>query len=738
MGFRVCVAVTLVAATICSAFETEHNARQVDRVLGFRDEKPRAAFYDLFPALWRKRTRILREKGPVSSSIHVDPQPFDHNSPVAEDGIMTFSSSGRTGRSLLSDVEHMPKRFTGRRILAGDAESSDSTADGKKGTEGSTKDATGKGPGFVNEDPKERIASLKMELKAKNGEVKRLKHKREFLEKALKLKVGQAKMHHGEFELNENEIKDTTKQLQKFQKESNETSRKYDEMVKESETAKERALRLEQRAQALQESTDTLTVRLQQLTVEDVLQRHTRGLPDSMAGALWRSAEVLTPFFDTLMIAADTNQRLVDHVGSEIDKYTHMNIRKSPFLSGLLFYSILLIPTLTIVSIVKRLWETSGHLTVSHLVIVGNVYFVVICVVCIVASLVLQHDPLADLHKNHEKLFSTFNLFLAIYYSWHTTMLLLQAVYTWERRNWAQVFATVCVGVHYFLFTWRRVFTNAKPVMMTANYLVYCTIFVFIAFERSQRVNLSWMVRGPPSHWSPTRLLNQILCVDFGAVKELVLSSIQSWVSLLPWNRRRTKASLSSRNRPFQRPSALLRQDRQNSFDDEESGEYAPTTRLARDRVHEDNSEYETRGNGGNGGFYTKNGASLSGAKSKRRKSKQIPTEKPRSSGIADMLFGTKHRDDYSDDDGGSNSSEDYYEDDEHDRRDGIDRSSRVKSRNHQGWFPFNFTTNYTNARNSYGSTVSTRDHSRGPSREKRRRSSRTAEQENWLFNKWK
>jgi hypothetical protein len=338
----------------------------------------------------------------------------------------------------------------------------------------------------------QRVTDLRVAKQARASEYYKMKRELKYLQKSVELKKGQSDMASSQVELDEDEISAATKQLQAIKDKDEQTVATYRELKSEAEEMQAKARKLMAQTDKMTTLTNVMSVRIQQLSVEEVLANSARGLPDSVAGALRRSAEALTPFMDTLMVAADTNQRLVDHVGAEIDKYTHVNIRKSPFLSGVLFYCVLLVPTLTIVSFARRVFDSSSNLTVSHFVIFGNAYFIAICLVAIVTTCSMHEDPAAVMHRSHAKVFATFNVLLALYYVWHVGMLGLQAAYTRERRNCSQALATVCVGVHYFLFTWRRIFTNSTPQMLVANYCTYLTIFACITVERVRRVNMTW------------------------------------------------------------------------------------------------------------------------------------------------------------------------------------------------------------------------------------------------------
>lgn len=338
--------------------------------------------------------------------------------------------------------------------------------------------------------PRQRVAYLQSMKETAADSYAKMKREVKYLQRSVALKQSQNKVADGQAELDEDEISVASRQLRAIKETDEKSTQQYTALKSRTKELAYKALVLTKETGKVADVTASMTVRLQQLSMEEVLANSARGLPDSVAGAIRRSAEALTPFVDTLMVAADTNQRLVDHVGAEIDKYTHMNIRKSPFLSGILFYCVLLVPTLTIVSFVRRLVDSSSQLTVSHFVIFGNVYFFGICLVAIISTMAMKQDPAVVLYRRHEKVFATFNVLLSIYYLWHVCMLGLQALYTRERRNFAQLVATVCVGIHYFMFTWRRVFINTAPRMLVANYLLYSTIFACITMERVRRINM--------------------------------------------------------------------------------------------------------------------------------------------------------------------------------------------------------------------------------------------------------
>lgn len=407
----------------------------------------------------------------------------------------------RHNHKLAPTVPPIP-RYRRRRLAAAD-EQTDAEQEGEDGNEEGRVDFSENEEKQINIDIPEvvnvqgqslaslraRISSHQLKLERIKHQMRDLEHERAFLEKTLELKKGQQTMQDGQVRLSQAELEDKAKEIAMYRREAPRTVQRYNELMRQQKHMQETLNRLHMESEQLTSSKTIIMDKMHTLRMEDFIERHARALPDAMAGALRKSAAALIPFFDYLLIAADTNNRLVDHVGAEIDKYTHVNIAKSPFMSGVLFYCVLLIPLLTLISFVRRIFDSSSKLTASHYIIFGNLYFFIMCFFNVLLAMFLGDDPIKILFLRYERPFIVGNLFLAVYYIWHVVMLGIQSVFTLERRNLAQFLATLSVGIHYFIFAWRRIFTDSPPMMYTFNYLVYGTIFCFVLYERYNRMS---------------------------------------------------------------------------------------------------------------------------------------------------------------------------------------------------------------------------------------------------------
>lgn len=336
--------------------------------------------------------------------------------------------------------------------------------------------------------------------------------------------------------------------------------------------------------------------RLQSISLEDILfSRHgvviSSSLPPVMQGAIRKSAHVLTPFFDTLVTVADTNDRLVNHVGAEIDKYTHMGIRASPFMSGMLFYCVALIPAITLVLLVRTFIDSSAKWSVSHFMMFANIYFIASCAILVCASIAQpNHDPFRMLLERYERVIIVCNLIMPIYYCWFIGTLFVESIDSWQRRNFAQLVAASAVGVHYFVFAWSKIFTDKHPQLIASNYLIYATIFAFITYERCARINTRWLTKSP--------LMRYVRSLDY----TLPYSKLSKLSIALP-------AAASAWNRLGKNLCALLDQLHEDAADAWHRCRHWALGRrpknMRRSNSHKNESSRHSRGGGGSRGSFS-------------------------------------------------------------------------------------------------------------------------------------
>ena len=148
----------------------------------------------------------------------------------------------------------------------------------------------------------------------------------------------------------------------------------------------------------------------------------------------------------------------------------------------------LLIPSLAFVVLTRSVVDKFTNLKESYCIVAASAYLLATCLVLMGASIV-ANDPLKLLYVWHERAVVAYNLALAAYFVWFLSVLATEAVFTCHPRNVAQLAAAASIAVHYFVFAWRRIFTDKSPQLLASNYLIYATLFAFVIYERCLRIN---------------------------------------------------------------------------------------------------------------------------------------------------------------------------------------------------------------------------------------------------------
>eukprot|EP00180_Rhodochaete_pulchella_P001976 Plantae.Rhodophyta-Rhodochaete_pulchella.ctg2983.p1 GENE.Plantae.Rhodophyta-Rhodochaete_pulchella.ctg2983~~Plantae.Rhodophyta-Rhodochaete_pulchella.ctg2983.p1 ORF type:complete len:318 (+),score=48.11 Plantae.Rhodophyta-Rhodochaete_pulchella.ctg2983:67-1020(+) len=280
--------------------------------------------------------------------------------------------------------------------------------------------------------------------------------------------------------------------------------------------------------------------------IDHYVDAYTQDFSPVVKGVVYKSKEVITPFFSFISHAADTNNRLVDHVSSEIDSYVHFNVKKSPFVSGLLFYLVLLVPVLAVSMLAAKL--SAFSFTVSHCVLFNSLYLFCLSAGCGLVSLFASQEPMALFRLRHGSVFVAFLLVLALVYAVHLVLLGLQAAVSQSRRDVAQLLGTAAIGVHFFWFAWRPAMLDQKITMYSYAFYVYATILGFVIYERAERLNLTWLPRKQAA----------IAASDFASIaRERLLDAVNQILTYVGVRRLRRGSRRSSRRR-----DALLGRDR--------------------------------------------------------------------------------------------------------------------------------------------------------------------------------
>uniref|UniRef100_A0A6T9YQP7 Uncharacterized protein n=1 Tax=Erythrolobus madagascarensis TaxID=708628 RepID=A0A6T9YQP7_9RHOD len=271
---------------------------------------------------------------------------------------------------------------------------------------------------------------------------------------------------------------------------------KYDALVKKRYNLQVVHHDMAKEHQKLYQSQIELEQRLRRASIEQYLMSSSKEMSPTMRGALLSSTEAFVPFFDTISVYMSANERFLDHVSDEINRYTHFNIRRSPFVSGLLFYLVLLIPVVAMTRFGLGLMRSTRKYSLSHFILFSSAYFFILAACSALSAILFRFDLVLFLlggggaTGGHRARFLACLLVLTLVFLWHFGLLAIQSFASPDARNVSQLMATAVVGAHFFLFVPRRTFLNEAPDLRTHSYLVYATIFGFLVYERMTRLEM--------------------------------------------------------------------------------------------------------------------------------------------------------------------------------------------------------------------------------------------------------
>jgi len=339
-----------------------------------------------------------------------------------------------------------------------------------------------------------RLANMQEELVTMESQINRLWKDRKNLEFTVNDRANRYKEIEENYEAQRKTIEENSQRLAELQKGSaSEIREKYDTLVKKRYELQVAHYTMSKQYQALYQAQIDLEQKLKRASIEQYLIASSKEFSPTLRGALITSTEAFVPFFDTISVYVDANERLLDHVSDEIDRYTHFNVRRSPFVSGLLFYVVMLIPVVAITRFTLAVLRSTRNYSVSFLIMIGSAYFLILSTAGAILNLIFRVDPMivlsgAGLHRTR---FLMFLIMLSVLFGWNVGLLIMQTLASPDSRNGSQLIATVAIGFHFFMFVPRKTFLKELPDVRSHSYLIYATIFSFIVLERAQRLGIN-------------------------------------------------------------------------------------------------------------------------------------------------------------------------------------------------------------------------------------------------------
>lgn len=216
---------------------------------------------------------------------------------------------------------------------------------------------------------------------------------------------------------------------------------------------------------------------------EKWIKYNAESLPVLVKGSIEKATEAFAPIADKLESVADANTKLTNEVSTRLH-HIMPKIKESPFYEGILFYVMLLCPTVLATWLVLKIHARLSQLTIAHHVVAVNLYFATMSVLCLFMSLLSRNDILIVFRHRSQPAFEAFTLLHALLFVLHLALHAVVAYVTKSSKDLLQLISMFCVGLHFFFHAYKRTIFNQDPNIGSPAYFLYSIIFCYTLYDR--------------------------------------------------------------------------------------------------------------------------------------------------------------------------------------------------------------------------------------------------------------
>lgn len=332
-----------------------------------------------------------------------------------------------------------------------------------------------------------RVLDLKTRLEQSGDEEKRLREEESRMEESVKSAVMKRNANADERDSIARERHKVEKLLEELQSEKESSEIEYEKVTKERAYVDAQEKDLLEQKDKLEASVKELVEQFQQDGFHTWLKSNLDTLPPIFRETILKTSVALDPVIQGVEGASELNERLTSETTEAITRYLPM-IRESPFYTGLIFYIILLFPTVAAFWLVARVRARLSLLTIEHYLITINLYFGAMSTVCTIMTLVSGTDILVVFRHRSRHIAESFMLFHGLLFIIHLVLHGMTAYVSGSRKDFAQYICISCVGLHFFLHAYKRAILDLDPNVGTTAYVIYAFIFWYMLYDRGVHI----------------------------------------------------------------------------------------------------------------------------------------------------------------------------------------------------------------------------------------------------------
>lgn len=332
-----------------------------------------------------------------------------------------------------------------------------------------------------------RVRSLKERLATKEEDERTVKEEGLRAEESLKLAEQKKNATWDEKEQIAEERRHLEKLLQDLKAEKTNFEAAYAKMDAERKKTDARERELEMERERLMKKVEDLVGKFRESGFHTWLERNVDILPPVVKETILKTSSVFDPVLRGVDGAADLNEQLTNETTEAINQFLPA-IKNSPFYTGLIFYIILLCPTVAAIWLVMKVRQRLSLLTAEHYLIALNLYFGIMSSVCAVMTILGSSDILTVFRHRAQSLAESFMIIHFFLFVIHLVLHGMTAYVSGARKDFAQYICMSCVGLHFFMNAYKRTILNQDPNIGAPAYVIYALIFLYTLHDRGIHV----------------------------------------------------------------------------------------------------------------------------------------------------------------------------------------------------------------------------------------------------------
>lgn len=193
------------------------------------------------------------------------------------------------------------------------------------------------------------------------------------------------------------------------------------------------------------------------------------------------TASVVEPVLDGIEKLATANDVLSKRMSLKLRE--RVPIVEKPFYAGFVTYLVLLFPTVLVISLALKVKRGISKLSVGHMAIVGNFYFLLLSGGCFIATLLGSVDVLQTFRHHNLQMFDFVMVLHGTLFATHVLAHIRAALQVRDKTALIHTFLLFTIGLHFFVHSYRHAMHNEDPHVDKRSYLVYTGIFLFVLYE---------------------------------------------------------------------------------------------------------------------------------------------------------------------------------------------------------------------------------------------------------------